>query len=108
MIIRLNNSTSSIPYSLFYANNRVLLIQDLALLRYLADLLTEWSTDAGIAVNVKKCRLVLGHGVALKHMPNPVLISNKPLPIVESYTYLGFPMRSDRIDFLTYLSKRLT
>lgn len=107
LIVRLNDPTAAIPRSLFYADDGVLLAQDLPSLRSLADLLTEWSAEAGIAVNVKKCGLVLGRGVALEHTLDPVLICGKSVPVVESYTYLGFPVRSDGIDFSGYLSKRL-
>ena len=107
--MRLNDSASGIPDSLFYTDDGVLLAQDLHSLRRLAGILTQCSAEAGIAVNVKKCGLVLGRAVALEHTsdPDPVLICGKPLLVVESYTYLGFPVRSNRIDFLAYLSKRL-
>ncbi|KAI6788852.1 hypothetical protein KC343_g2541 [Hortaea werneckii] len=99
LVVRLNESTADIPQSLFYADDGVLLAQDLPSLRSLADALTDWSAEAGIAVNVKKCGLVLGRALALEPVSEPVLISGKPLPIVESYTYLGFPIRSNGIDF---------
>lgn len=108
LIVRLNDSAVGIPRSLFYADDGVLLAQDLPSLRCLADLLTEWSAEAGIAVNVKKCGLVLGRAVALEHASHPILICGKPLPIVESYTYLGFPVGSNGIDFAGYLSKRIS
>lgn len=108
LVVRLNASAAGIPQSLFYADDGVLLAQDLPSLRRLADLLTEWSAEAGIAVNVKKCGLVLGRTVALEHASDPVLICGKPLPVVEYYTYLGFPVGSDGIDFAAYLSKRIS
>ena len=107
LIVRLNDAATGIPHSLFYADDGVLLAQDLPSLHRLADLLTAWSAEAGIAVNVKKCGLVLGRGVAPELVSDPALICGKPLPIVESYTYLGFPVRSNGIDFLAYLSNRL-
>jgi hypothetical protein len=75
-----------------------------------AALAGEWSSpsaNASIAVNVKKYGLVLRRRVALEDVPDSVLVYDKPLLIVESYTYLSFPMRSNGIDFLAYLSERL-
>ena len=106
--MRLNGSTTNIPHSLFYADDSVLLAQDLPSLQALADLLTDWSDEAGIAVNVRKCGLVLGRSVALKHLSDPVLVCGKPLPVVDSYTYLGFPVGSNGIDFQDYLTKRFS
>jgi len=106
--VRLNDSTAGIPCGLFYADDGVLLAQDLPSLRHLADLLTWWSAEASIAVNIKKYRLVLGRIVALEHATEPVLICRKPLLVVESYTYLSFPMGSNGIDFATHLSKRIS
>ena len=106
--MRLNDSAAGIPPSLFYADDGVLLAQDLPSLRRLADLLTRWSAETGIAVNVKKCGLVLERAVALDHASDPVLVCGKPLPVVESYTYLVFPIGPNGIDFAAYLSKRIS
>lgn len=110
LIVLLNDSgpcTADIPQSLFYADDGVLLAQDLSSLRRLADLLTEWSAEAGIAVNAKKCGLILGRPAPLDSLSEPVLVCGKPLPVVESYTYLGFPVKSNGIDFSSYLNKRI-
>jgi hypothetical protein len=107
LVVRLNDSTAGIPQSLFYADDGVLLARDLPSLRSLADILTYWSAEAGIGVNVKKCGLIPGRTAALEPVSEPVLICGKPLPIVECYTYLGFPVKSHGIDFFGYLSKRI-
>ena len=107
LIVRLNDSATDIPHSLFYADDGVLIAQNLSSLRRLADLLTQWSAEAGIAVNVKKCGLVLGRQAALDSLSEPVLVCGRPLPVVESYTYLGFPVKSNGIDFSSYLHKRI-
>ena len=107
LVVCLNDSTAGIPQSLFYADDGVLLARDLPSLHSLADVLTDWSTEAGIGVNVKKCGLIPGRTAALKPVSEPVLICRKPLLIIECYTYLGFPVKSHRIDFFGYLSKRI-
>lgn len=113
LVVRLNDShdshdsTAGIPQSLFYADDGVLLAQDLPSLRSLADVLTDWSPGAGIAVNVKKCGLVLGRTALFDSTFEPVLICGKALPIVDCYNYLGFPVKSNGIDFFEYIRKRI-
>ena len=108
LISELNRDSTGIPQCLFYADDGVLLARDLDILCSLADILTEWSNRAGIAVNVKKCGIVIGRAASFDEAAVPVYISGSTLPVVEVYNYLGFPVKSRGIDFCEYLSKRLS
>jgi hypothetical protein len=104
----LNRGSISILQCLFYADDGVLLARDLNSLHSLTDILTEWSTRANIAVNVKKCGIVVGRVASSDGVAGSVYVSRRTLPIVEVYNYLGFPVKSRGIDFYEYLSKRFS
>ncbi|GAB7336923.1 hypothetical protein MBLNU13_g01490t1 [Cladosporium sp. NU13] len=106
LISDLNGGSTGIPRCLFYADDGVLLARDLDDLRSLADILTEWSTRAGIAVNVKKCGIIIGRTASCDGITGSICVSGRALPVVEVYNYLGFPIKSRGIDFYEYLSKR--
>ena len=108
LVVRLNDSTAAtIPHCLFYADDGVLLARDLPSLRFLVGILADWSAEAGIGMNVKKCGLILGRAALLDPASDPVLVCGKALSVVECYTYLGFPVKSNGIDISRYLSKRI-
>src|ERR1700712_1808277 len=108
LISELNRGSTGIPQCLFYADDGVLLARDLDSLRSLADILTEWSTRAHIAVNVKKCGIIVGRTASLDGVAGSIYVSGRTLPVVEVYNYLGFPVKSRGIDFYEYLSKRFS
>lgn len=105
LIVRLNASSVVVPRSLFYADDGVLLAADTATLQSLADILTVWTVEARIDVNIKKCGLLCAKGADTS---SQLLIRGKPIPIVQSYTYLGFPVTPEGIDFGEHLRHRLS
>jgi hypothetical protein len=108
LISELNRGSMGIPHCLFYADDGVLLARDLDSLRSLTDILTEWSTRANIAVNVKKCGIVVGRAASSDGVAGSIYVSGRTLPIVEVYNYLGFPVKPRGINFYEYLSKRFS
>jgi hypothetical protein len=96
LIRRLNASADCIPQSLFYADDGVLLANDLRTIQALANILTHWSTKAKIKVNVKKCGLLCN---VKSHDLIDIRINDVSIPVVTSYTYLGFPVKAGGIDF---------
>jgi hypothetical protein len=84
------------------------LARDLDSLRSLADILTEWSTRAHIAVNVKKCGIIVGRAASFDGAISSVYVSRRALSVVEVYNYLSFPVKSRGIDFHEYLCKRFS
>jgi hypothetical protein len=108
LISELNRGSTGIPRCLFYADDGVLLARNLDSLRSLTKILTEWSTRAHIAVNVKKCGIIVGRVASLDAIAGSIYVSRRTLPVVEVYNYLGFPVKSRGIDFHEYLSKRFS
>lgn len=108
LVSELNRGSTGIPQSLFYADDGVLLARDLDNLCSLADILTEWSSRADIAVNVKKCGIIIGRAASFDEAVVSVYVSGSTLPVVEVYNYLGCPVKSQGIDFYEYLSKRFS
>jgi hypothetical protein len=108
LISELSKGSTGIPQCLFYADDGVLLARDLDSLRSLADILTEWSTRAHIAVNVKKCGIIVGRAASFDGAIGSTYVSGRALPVVEVYNYLGFPVKSRGIDFHEYLRKRFS
>jgi hypothetical protein len=105
LVYRLNAFADATPRSLFYADDGVLLANDLATIQHLADILTRWSAEAKIGVNVKKCGILCARRSSDSV---DILIDGKPIPVVASYTYLGFPVKARGIDFEEHLRNRLS
>jgi hypothetical protein len=108
LISELNRGSTGIPRCLFYADDGVLLARNLDSLRSLTKILTEWSTRAHIAVNVKKCGIIVGRVASLDAIAGSIYVSGRTLLVVEVYNYLGFPVKSRGIDFHEYISKRFS
>lgn len=106
MITKLNRGLTGILQCLFYADDGVLLARDLEILRSLTDILTEWSTRADIAVNVKECGIIVGRTASPDEIADSIYVSGRTLPIVGVCSYLSFPVKSRGIDFCEYLGKR--
>jgi hypothetical protein len=105
LLHRLNASADAIPRALFYADDGVLLANDLSTIQRLADILTHWSAEAKIGVNVKKCGLLCARR---SDDAVDILIDGKPIPVVTSYAYLGFPVKTHGIDFEEHFRHRLS
>jgi hypothetical protein len=108
LVSKLNRGSTGILQCLFYADDGVLSARDLDNLRSLADVLTDWSTRASISVNVKKCGIIVSRTASFDGVTGSIYVSGRTLPVVEVYSYLGFPVKSRGIDFYEYLSKRFS
>jgi len=96
LVAELNRfNKSSIPRCLFYADDGVLLASTLAEAKDLLQAAERWAKDQGMVYNVSKCGVLslLGDVVCL-------LLDGRPIPMVEIYKYLGFPVTRNGIDFL--------
>ena len=102
---RLNASSNPIPQGLLYADDGVLLANDLSNIQALTEILTQWSAGAKIKINVKKCGLLCNMRT---HDPVDICINDTSIPVVTSYTYLGFPVKAGGIDFEEHLLRRLS
>ena len=55
-----------------------------------------------MTLNISKC----GH-ISRRSDLTPLYINRELIRNVESYDYLGFPIKSGGIDFVTYLERRI-
>ena len=103
LIERLNPFTGAIPRCLFYADDGVLLGKRGEDLQPVLNVVSEWSDEWDIEVNVQKCGQIAQDPPAV-----PVVWRGERIPVVEKYQYLGFPMTAQGIDFGQYLIYRIT
>ena len=102
LLIELNEGTTDIPRALFYADDGTILLPPGCDPRALVSQVVRWSTANGLQLNVRKCGfLTRQEGV------EPLYIAGEVIPKIERYTYLGFPVTIDGIDFAGFLTGRL-
>jgi hypothetical protein len=94
----LNADSTDIPNCL--ADNGVILIRDFQEAQRLLDIAEAWTKQAGLTFNVKKCAVITPH-------KSPFVLQGEPIPTVQCYTYLGFPITQTRIDFVKRLNIRI-
>jgi len=101
LVVELNqHNVSDIPHGLFYADDGALLAPDLATAKILLRIAERWARDHGMTYNISKCGvLCIQPGLAVQ-----LTLNDKPIPVVDTYTYLGFPMTSNGINFLQYIT----
>src|SRR5947207_1692979 len=105
LLYELNASFNrTIPCCLFFADDGLLLCKSrLQVLDQLA-VAARWARRNGMIYNVSKC------GV-LSMFPTvgekPFQLFNQPIPFVESYKYLGFPVTKDGIDFAGHIDAQI-
>jgi hypothetical protein len=105
----LRPAAMSIVPTLFYADDGNLLASSLSDVQYLLDITTTWCRDNGMELNIKKCGyLTLSPStfLASDSLASPT-VSGSPLPRVDEYTYLGFPVTPKGIDFRKHLTTRI-
>jgi hypothetical protein len=105
----LRPTAMSIVPTLFYADDGILLASSLSDVQYLLDITTTWCRGNGMELNIKKCGyLTSGPStfLASDSLASPT-VSGSPLPRVDEYTYLGFPVTPKGIDFRKHLTTRI-
>jgi hypothetical protein len=95
-----NPLSPKLPDCVFYADDGVLITEDS--LPEKLQLVEYWTKQNGILLNPTKCAVVSSNPNLL-----PLRVYDQEIPQVETYLYLGFPVTSDGIDFLQYLSQRV-
>ena len=102
LLYRLNAKADGRTRALFFADDGVLLVYANDDAQALLDVVVQWCSEVGIQLNVRKCGSVFREPLA-----RPVRIGEQPIPEVRQYTYLGFPVTIDGIDFAKHLQLRL-
>ena len=101
LLYDLNPTNSRLPKGLFYADDGALLYSHPDEIRGLLGCIWRWCHTNGISVNIRKC----GH-VSITY-PGPIGWDKDILPGVDQYTYLGFPITANGIDFQQHLDNRI-
>lgn len=100
LLYLLNAGATDVPNCVFYADDGVILGRDVGEAQQLLDIAETWTKKVGLAFNVKKCGVIGAE--------NPQLcLQDELVPVVECYTYLGFPVTRLGIDFVQHLTKRI-
>lgn len=94
--------TSSLPTSLFYADDGTILPRSDVDVQPLLVLVKRWSMENGIDLNVSKCGFV--RRVELNPPPS---LGDEEVPFCETYTYLGSSVTYKGINFVEHVRKRL-
>jgi hypothetical protein len=100
LLYLLNTGATEVPNCVFYADDGVILVPDVAEAQRLLDIAGAWTTKVGLTFNVEKCGVIGAQSPQLR-------LQDQPVPVVECYTYLGFPMTRTGIDFVAHLTKRI-
>jgi Reverse transcriptase (RNA-dependent DNA polymerase) len=99
-------SRTAIPSCLFYADDGVILAQNIQRARKLLAVAADWSRRNEMVFNISKCGVILPSDLRPFLDQDPLLLQGEALPVVESYKYLGLPITADGIDFPTYIKSR--
>lgn len=102
LLEQLNDGATTIPRSLFYADDGTLISSSSSEIQRLLDLVAAWSASHRMTLNVKKCGYI-----APQEDRDLVYLGDEEVPRLQDYPYLGFPMTGAGIDFDKHLTKRL-
>ena len=94
----------SVVPTLFYADDGTLLASSFSDLQRLIDITTTWCSGNKMELNVKKCSYLASSPSTSSISPT---IAGSPLPRVDEYTYLGFPVTPKGVDFRKHLTSRI-
>jgi hypothetical protein len=94
----------SVVPTLFYADDGTLLASSFPDIQRLMDITTAWCGSNEMELNIKKCGYLTSSPSDSLVSPT---VSGSPLPRVDEYTYLGFPVTPKGIDFRRHLTSRM-
>jgi hypothetical protein len=96
-------ATMENPDALFFADDGALLARDEEHAESLLRVAESWARDNGMVFNVKKCGIV-----SLRPLVSQFLLQSEPLPVVDSYKYLGLPFTKGGVGWKTWLGAQVT
>lgn len=102
LLYELNVDDRVTPWSMFFADDGVLLTESLAEATGLLLIVLDWCKRFGIELNADKCGWV---GPA--HEQGKLVVEGELIPKKDEYKYLGFPMTATGIDFPKMLRDRI-
>ena len=102
----------SFPSALFFADDGVLVAPTVGKAQSLINQASNWADQHGMTFNIPKCGYLITHSAS--KIPSivrpPLFLDSQPIPVVESYKYLGVMFSTLGIDFLaqgTMLAQRV-
>jgi hypothetical protein len=102
LLYQVNAQAPGIPLCLFYADDGVILTHANMDLAPLLRIVEEWTIENAIFLNPAKCAVV----TSCPDLPT-LQVYGQDIPKAESYTYLGFPVTANGIDFQKHLEQRI-
>jgi hypothetical protein len=96
----LNAGAADLPNCLYYADDGVILTKTIREAQRLLDLAESWVEQVELNFNVKKCAVISSESAVL-------ILQNQPVPVVNTYQYLGFPVTAHGIDFAAHVTNRI-
>ena len=87
------------PSALFFADDGVLIASTSQKAQSLVNMASRWADAHGMSFNIAKCGYLRTHTAARTPMPPNILLDKQPIPLVNSYKYLGVMFSSKGIDF---------
>jgi retron-type reverse transcriptase len=102
LLYKVNTDAPAIPWCLFYADDGVIITPAQINLASLLQIVEDWTQENAIFLNPAKCAVI----TSCADLP-PLQVYGQEIPRVESYTYLGFPVTREGIDFPTHLRERI-
>lgn len=93
--------------SLFFADDGAIFVSDCDRARLALTVLDSWMVSNGIDLNVDKCGYLADRGMLDSTRLSSLASLGRPIPRVERYDYLGFPMTGTGIDFEAHVAGRL-
>ena len=102
----------SFPSALFFADDGVLVAPTVGKAQSLINQASNWADQHGMTFNIPKCGYLITHSAS--KIPSivrpPLFLDSQPIPVVQSYKYLGVMFSTLGIDFLaqgTMLAQRV-
>jgi hypothetical protein len=102
LLFQVNANAPRIPLCLFYADDGVVVPQATRDLPALLQIVEDWTVENHIFLNPAKCAVVS----AESDLP-ALQVYGQAIPRANSYTYLGFPVSAEGIDFQKHLTQRI-
>jgi hypothetical protein len=102
LLYQVNAQAPGIPLCLFYTDNGVILTHANVDLTPLLRIVEEWIIENAIFLNPAKCAVVTSCLDLLT-----LQVYSQDIPKAELYTYLGFPVIANGIDFQKHLEQRI-
>jgi hypothetical protein len=102
LLHQVNAQAPEIPLCLFYADDGVIITHSKTDLAQLLRIVEDWTVENAIFLNPAKCAVVTSRS----DLPS-LLVYGQEIPRAESYTYLGFPVTANGIDFQKHLEQRI-